>query len=35
MPIALAVLYSLGGIISALLYNVIARYAGGIKVVLG
>ena len=35
MPIALAVLYSLGGIISALIYNVIARYAGGIKVVLG
>jgi hypothetical protein len=34
MPIALALLYSLGGIISALIYNLIARYAGGIKLVL-
>ena len=34
MPIALALLYSLGGIISALVYNLIARYLGGVQVVL-
>jgi hypothetical protein len=34
MPIALAMLYFLGGIISALIYNLIARYIGGIKIVL-
>lgn len=33
MPIALAVLYSLGGLIIALVYNLIAKYIGGIKLV--
>ncbi|MEI7718706.1 MAG: DUF3566 domain-containing protein [archaeon] len=34
MPILLAILYFLGGIIAALIYNLIARYVGGVKVVL-
>jgi hypothetical protein len=31
MPIAFAVMYLVGGVILALLYNLIARYTGGIK----
>lgn len=34
MPIVMAVIYSLGGMLSALIYNLIAAYWGGIKVVL-
>ena len=34
MPIALAILYFLGGALIALIYNLIARYIGGIKAVL-
>lgn len=34
MPVVFALLYSLGGIISSLLYNLIARFIGGIKIVL-
>ena len=34
MPILMAILYFLGGIILALIYNLVARFVGGIKVVL-
>jgi len=34
MPITLAVLYFLGAMLGALIYNLVARWMGGIKVVL-
>lgn len=34
MPIAMAIMYFIGGVVLALIYNLVARYIGGIKLVL-